>query len=239
VRRPETLTTAVARTLADEISRGQLRAGSNLPEVALAERLGVSRGTVREALRLLTDGGLVEVIPHRGVFVAEISPKRVREVIGLRMLLEPYAARLAVEGGQLQGSGMVAIRESLQWMHYLASAPDDAAAFVDADLRLHETISSYCDNDTLLSVLTMIRSQVRRFMFWGHIYDHSDVQVEYQHHQHLVEVLESGDPEAVELATRQHVERAGRTFLARLTEAEAEPSVLPVESYPPARRRRS
>lgn len=202
--------------IGDQISRGQYVSGNSLPEVALAAQLGVSRGTVREALRLLTEDGLVEVVPHRGVFVTDVTPRRLQEVIALRMLLEPYAARLAVEGDELQRHGLAEVREALDNLRLVTSGPDDAAAFVDADLRLHETISRYCGNDTLLSILGFIRAQVRRYMFWGHLYDQSDVNVEYEHHRKLVEVVASGDAGAAEVAARQHVERAGRILMTRL-----------------------
>jgi DNA-binding GntR family transcriptional regulator len=95
--RPETLATAVATYIRDAIVHGQFAPGSRLPEVALAAQLETSRGTVREALRTLADGGLIEVVPRRGVFVSQLSVRATWEITSLRALLEPYASRLALE----------------------------------------------------------------------------------------------------------------------------------------------
>ena len=73
------------------------RPGTRLPEVALAAELETSRGTVREALRTLADGGLIQIIPRRGVFVSQLSVRATWEITSLRALLEPYASRLALE----------------------------------------------------------------------------------------------------------------------------------------------
>jgi DNA-binding GntR family transcriptional regulator len=89
----------------DAVLRGDYPPGSQLSEVALAESLGVSRGTVREALRTLAESGLVEVFPHRGAFVPALTIQRAKEIYSLRMVLEPFAARLAYEtGGWMRGS---------------------------------------------------------------------------------------------------------------------------------------
>ena len=95
--RPETLTTAVTGYIRNAIVHGQFAPGSRLSEVALATELNTSRGTVREALRTLAVGGLIEAIPHRGVFVTQLSVRATWEITSMRALLEPYAARLALE----------------------------------------------------------------------------------------------------------------------------------------------
>ena len=64
---------------------------------ALANQLETSRGTVREALRTLVDGGLIDIVPRRGVFVSQLSVRATWEITSLRALLEPYASRLALE----------------------------------------------------------------------------------------------------------------------------------------------
>src|ERR1700730_11406682 len=95
--RPPTLTATVVDHIRESIVRGQLAPGAPLHEIDLSKSLGISRGTVREALRHLHDENLVEIIPHQGAFVTELSAKRAREVYTLRAQLEPYAVRLAME----------------------------------------------------------------------------------------------------------------------------------------------
>ena len=91
VDRPPTLTATVADSIREGIFRGELHPGKPLREVELAEALDVSRGTVREALRQIQDESLVEVIPHRGAFVTNLTPKMADELHTIRALIEPLA----------------------------------------------------------------------------------------------------------------------------------------------------
>jgi DNA-binding GntR family transcriptional regulator len=86
----------VTDRIADEIVSGGLPAGSRLTEMALAERLGVSRSPIREALRNLSREGLVDLIPRRGAQVAGVSSADAVRLYECRMLLEPEACRDAV-----------------------------------------------------------------------------------------------------------------------------------------------
>ena len=106
------LTMLVQRELERMVLAGELAAGEKLNELALAERLGVSRGPVREALRALAETGLVRIEKNRGVFVREISVAEADEIYELRATLDqmagrklapgdpPGAARRAARGGQ-------------------------------------------------------------------------------------------------------------------------------------------
>ena len=114
LQRPDTLTDAVAKHISDAIVRGEFKPGSSLPEVALAHDLRTSRGTVREALRKLAAGGLVEIIPHRGVFVSQLSVRATWEITSMRAILEPYAARLALEAAGARASDAPRSRAGVQ-----------------------------------------------------------------------------------------------------------------------------
>ena len=122
--RPPTLTAVVADTIRDSIFQGDLRQGEPLREVELGESLDVSRGTVREALRMLQEESLIEIIPHRGAFVAELSPRTVREVYTLRALLEPYAVRVALENGAYSEEDLEALEALVRRMAELEQEGD-------------------------------------------------------------------------------------------------------------------
>lgn len=87
------------RRLRGEILSGALAPGERLVEEQLTRRFGTSRAPLREALRLLGQQGLVEHLPRRGVRVAELSPRDIDELFGLRDALEQYALRTALSGG--------------------------------------------------------------------------------------------------------------------------------------------
>jgi DNA-binding GntR family transcriptional regulator len=197
--RPETLTAATARHIGDAIVRGEFAPETALPESTLARSLQVSRGTVREALRLLAEDGLVEIYPHRGAWVAPLTVRAVRETYSLRMLR----------------AAMGRIEDALQAIER-AAADGSPSGFVDADLAFHETISRSCDHGALLEVLTTIRAKVRRYMFWGRVIDTSDVWVEYDPHVDIVAAIRSDDPDTIEKAVREHIIRAGELLIGLL-----------------------
>ena len=87
----------VFNTLRRAILRGELKPGERLMEIQLANKLGVSRTPIREAIRKLELEGLVLMIPRKGAEVAEITEKNLRDVLEVRCALEELAVQLACE----------------------------------------------------------------------------------------------------------------------------------------------
>ena len=87
----------VFNTLRQAILRGELKPGERLMEIALSQRLGVSRTPVREAIRMLEQEGLVIMIPRKGAEVAEITEKNMQDVLEVRKALEELSVQLACE----------------------------------------------------------------------------------------------------------------------------------------------
>src|SRR5919107_249430 len=94
IRRTESLTSIIRRELERMIARGELKAGERLNENALAAKLGVSRGPIREACRGLEQSGLVDVVVNRGVFIREVSAREAAELYEVRAVLYGLAGRL-------------------------------------------------------------------------------------------------------------------------------------------------
>ncbi len=93
---PGTVATRVAELLRDDIIQGLIAGGERLSEVALAERYGVSRIPIREALRIVEGQGLVEIHPFSGAFVSELSTDDVVDIFEIHEALESIALRLAL-----------------------------------------------------------------------------------------------------------------------------------------------
>lgn len=91
------LSPAIAEELKRLIYSGEIQPGDRLNEAALAQRMGISRGPIREAIRMLAGLGLVTAVPNRGVFVREISVREMLEIYELRALIFGYAAERACE----------------------------------------------------------------------------------------------------------------------------------------------
>lgn len=214
LRRPETLTGAVARHISDAIVRGDYSPGSNLPEVALARELDTSRGTVREALRMLAAGGLVEIIPHRGVFVSQLSVRATWEITSLRAILEPYGARLALEAA---GSDPTLANEVDRAFEILATAvgSGDPLVVADADIGFHRAVFARCDHQMLLHRLDALQVLSRRLVLLSEIYA-SDGPAVLRQHAPIAAAVRARRPEALEAAVRSHVIEAGELLMEQM-----------------------
>jgi DNA-binding GntR family transcriptional regulator len=214
LRRPETLTTAVATYITDAIVHGEFAPGSRLPEVALAAQLDTSRGTVREALRTIADGGLIQVIPRRGVFVSQLSVRATWEITSLRALLEPYASRLALEAS---GSDH-AIRDEVQAaFEALCEAVQtvDPVTVADADVAFHRSVFARCGHAMLLSQLETLQVLSRRIVLTNQVLS-ADAPTLIAQHAPIVEAVRLRDPELLEAAVRTHVIEAGELLMTRM-----------------------
>jgi DNA-binding GntR family transcriptional regulator len=123
-----TVTEEVLDRLRDLLLRGVLRPGARIDQAELAASFGVSTVPVREALLRLQSAGLVQLIPHRGVFVAEVSVEELLDIYSTRELLEEQAARIAA--GQLTAADVDALE-------HLATGMQTAAR----DQRLDELLT--------------------------------------------------------------------------------------------------
>src|ERR1700746_266334 len=92
----QSLTSAVADKLRDQIIRGEIPEGAQLRQDAIATQYGVSRIPVREALRQLDAEGLIAIVPNRGAIVPALSPDDIGELFSIRALLEPEVLKLSI-----------------------------------------------------------------------------------------------------------------------------------------------
>ena len=220
LRRPETLTTAVAEYIKNAVVNGEFAPGSRLPEVALATQLETSRGTVREALRTLADGGLIQIIPRRGVFVSQLSVRATWEITSLRALLEPYAARLALEAS---GSDRAIERDTLAAFDVLKEAvlTGDPITVADADVAFHRAVFARCGHEMLLNQLESLQALSRRIVLTNQI-SSADAPTLIAQHAPIAEAVQLRDPELLETAVRTHVIEGGELLMTRM--AALEPS---------------
>ena len=150
----------VFNTLRQAILRGELQPGERLMEIQLAQRLGVSRTPVREAIRKLELEGLVLMIPRRGAEVAEITRQDLEDVLEVRAALEELAVKDACEhitDEQLQDLKKAAneFKRSLEGT--------DLVACAEADIHFHEIIYAATNNKRLVQMLNNLREQMYRY----------------------------------------------------------------------------
>ncbi len=136
----------VFNTLRQAILRGELKPGERLMEIQLANKLGVSRTPVREAIRKLELEGLVLMIPRKGAEVADISEKSLKDVLEVREALEELAARLACD--KITKEGINRLKEAAQDFRS-ALKSNDITQMAEADVRFHDVICNATENQKL------------------------------------------------------------------------------------------
>ncbi len=227
IQRPPTLAVAAANSIKDAILEGQLMPGEPLHEIELSEKLNISRGTVREALRLLSQEGLVEVIPYRGAFVACLTPQMVEEIYTLRALLEPYAVRLCMENGAFDEETLSQMTKLVKRMGEMEQAGNYSET-IKADIKFHEIISERCGHRLLTEVLKNLQAMTLMFIVSTKLYQ-SDMISDEVTHQAIYEGILSGNPQVAEEIVRKHITDAGTSLLRRMQSELSEEDKVSVE----------
>lgn len=155
-----TLWERVHRHLRDEILANRLPPGSVLGEMALAERLGVSRGPVREALGRLAAEGLVTIRPRRGAVVSALSAREFLEAYQVREALETLAMRLAVP--RFSADELERLQELIDGQAGYASE-GDVDAFFQANAAFHDLIVAASGNEMLLETYRQLMGHMGRY----------------------------------------------------------------------------
>ncbi|MCI6557266.1 GntR family transcriptional regulator [Schaalia hyovaginalis] len=204
-----TLREQVWATLREEILNGTLPAGARLGEVELAERLGVSRGTVREALRRLQQSGLVEGEDRAGLSVARFDSRQLRELFDVRAALEGLAATTIVKSGRGED-----VAERLEKRLPEPERTASLAEVLDIDLGFHEALCREAGNATLLEMWHDLQDRMRIAVMT----DPEALSSQFlgsAYHQPIVDALRSGDPEQARITMEQHMHGAAESWASR------------------------
>lgn len=192
----------VFNTLREAILRGELKPGERLMEIRLANKLGVSRTPIREAIRKLELEGLVLMIPRKGAEVAQITEKSLRDVLEVRRALEDLAVQLAC------------LRMSLQTLEDLKAAAkafeeilgdEDITAVAEADVKFHDVIYMATDNQRLISLLNNLREQMYRYRVEYLKKKECHKQLLWEH-QEIIRAIEEGEIDVATQVTKQHID---------------------------------
>jgi DNA-binding GntR family transcriptional regulator len=206
-----TLTSRALDALRAAIVDGRLAAGERYSVAQLAERFGVSRTPVREALLVLERQGVVRFERNRGVRVLETTAHDLEEVFALRLLLEVPATRRAC--ALLDDDDLAALGHELDVMTRLAGEGDEAA-FMAHDKRFHEIVLQGSGNRRLSAIVSQLRDHVR-FRGASTVGRSRDLQAILAEHVVILDALRARDPEASARAMREHLRTTGRLLLAQ------------------------
>ena len=193
----------VFQTLRQAILRGELKPGERLMEIHLAQKLGVSRTPVREAIRKLELEGLVLMIPRKGAVVAEITISDLEDVLEVRMALEELAVKHAcrqITPEQL--SQLYILAEEFRQTLY----GDDVGACAQADMKFHEAIYAATGNGRLVQILNNLREQMYRYRM-EYLKDRQSHSLLVKEHEEILHALEQRDEKKALEAISCHIER--------------------------------
>ena len=217
IERPRSITGEVAGRIREAIISGDLALDEDLSERQLAEKLGVSKTPVREALAQLRLEGLVRASPPRGVSVFTLSAEEIREMCEMRQALEVAAMRLAMERNP--ESLIAALGEVIDRMT-AALANGDVKAYLAADTLFHLRFLENCGNSHLLETYKMHVGKIAALR--THLAQkpqHTDMS--YREHRLMLEKLAAGDVAGSLAILDQHIDRTKKTYSSTIEDVAA------------------
>ena len=195
------LTSVVQQELERRIVQGELAPGDRLIEATLAESLGVSRGPVREAFRMLEQAGLVRQEKNRGVFVRHVPLHEAMEIFDLRAMMDEAVGR------QL---ATTITPEQLRQARSMVDAMERTVRAGDADqyhllnLEFHDALVACTGNRKLTALYRRLINELSLFRRIN-LADSKQLPLSASEHRAIVKAIASGDAEAAGRAMRQHV----------------------------------
>lgn len=194
-----TLPQQIAAHLRQEVLSGKLKSGDPLREIEISERFGVSRGPVREALRKLTQQGLVVLEPNKGVRVAQSPSASVRPlIVDLRRTIETFVLNSSFD--QITEDVLKTLESILSDIK-IACEQEDTNALVEHDLRFHKTIIECHEDAELFAVWEPI--MIRMLMHYDRL---SNLMDSYLEHKNIVDAIREGDKYKAIEAIRDNIQ---------------------------------
>lgn len=210
------LTEAAIQQVRDLIAAGQLVPGQRLPpEAELADLLGTSRNTVREAVRALSTARVLDVRRGDGTYVTSLRPELLLagigaaadllqddftlELVQVRRILEPAATALAAS--RISDETLAALRECLHRM----SEAESQDELVEFDAEFHALVATASENETLASMLSGVSSRTTRGRAWRGVVEAGATERTISEHARILAALEARDPPLAEAAALLHV----------------------------------
>lgn len=191
----------VFQTLRNAIVQGEFEPGERLMEITLANRLGVSRTPVREAIRMLELEGLVVMIPRKGAEVARITEKDLKDALEIRMALEELATVLACQ--RIDAEGKAKLKQAcISFREAIGSKL--VPSIVDADVRFHDVIFEATNNPRLISLAQNLREQVYRYRV-EYVKDFGYHDKLVSEHDAITNAILMGDSEKAKEIMRMHI----------------------------------
>jgi DNA-binding GntR family transcriptional regulator len=202
-----TLRERALQALRSAITSGQYRPGDHLGEVELASRLGISRGTVREALRHLQQEGLVTAGDRGRLRVNSLTPDEVRGLYQVRAALEGLAVATII-GSPDRDSAVAALRDAVS---RLSEPGADFPQRVEADLGFHLLLCELADNPMLVESWRHLEGRIRVAIMSHDATQLPAIMAEDRHSQ-IIDAIDSGDVHTATAVVEEHMAAAAELY---------------------------
>lgn len=203
----------VFMSLEDEILSGKLARGTALTEIALSERLGVSRTPVRGALHRLAEDGLVEMVTNKGCVVVGITQTDLVDIYKIRVRLEGLASATAAT--RISNEGLERLRESVELSEFYISK-NDTEKLKELDSEFHETIYKETGNRLLCKTLSELHRKIKAYRKLS-LTVPGRLEKTVLEHREIYEAIAIRDAEKADMLTSLHIERALENMLRALS----------------------
>lgn len=191
----------VFNTLRQAILRGEMEPGERLMEIQLAQKLGVSRTPIREAIRKLELEGLVIMIPRKGAEVAHITEKDMRDVLEVRSTLEELAVTLAIQNATDE---KIEELRAANKVFESAVVSKDVVNIVDTDVKFHDILYSMTDNARLIQIINNLSEQMYRYRL-EYVKDARTHSILISEHNDIIREIKDKNVDVARKVIRQHI----------------------------------
>lgn len=191
----------VFHTLREAILKGDLKPGERLMEIQLAEKLGVSRTPIREAIRMLEQEGLAVTMPRKGAEVAKMTLKDMEDVLEIREALDELAVKVACT--RISEEQLLRLKDTTARFEE-STTTGNVKRIAEEDVAFHDIIYEATGNPKLVNLLNNLREQIYRYRV-EYLKDSSTYPALVREHRVIVEALEAKDEQRVVTAMHEHV----------------------------------
>jgi DNA-binding GntR family transcriptional regulator len=211
----QSLTSAVADKLRDQIIRGEIPEGAQLRQDAIATQYQVSRIPVREALRQLDAEGLIAIVPNRGAVVPALSPDDIGELFSIRALLEPEVLKLSMP--RLTEEDFAEAEAVLVEYVSELKREDHLSAWGRLNWQFHSILYSRADQPRFMAVIRNVNNSGERYTRLQLYLTHGMNRANEEHHQ-ILNLCRQRDATGACKLLRQHIQYAGESLKKVLEE---------------------
>jgi DNA-binding GntR family transcriptional regulator len=209
--RPNSTKERAYRIIREEILSNRLRPGQSLNERSLSQRLKVSKTPIREAIQLLHKEGLIELVPQKGAFVAQITLNDIREIMQIRLGLEPLAASVAASSHNPEELSAL----EKEFATFTDDTPKDYKTTHEAGRRLHRFIIHSTRNQRMIDLLESLNDQmdrIRSLFYFDLSQDY--INQAFEEHKWIINAVKEADRVRAEEIMKTHL----RNYWERLNE---------------------